>query len=329
MVSFRYQQRVALYMAAFFGHLRLSAWLLKHGTKPNEAVGVHPYREWCHDNSRDDVSKCPVHAAAEAGQLMMLKAFVNYSVLCLECQNSTGQTPLKLCIQHRCKDCVVYLVAKLWSVVSCPDFSLPMKIYIKLKLWVLMAQNKIHTRKRCEQTVIFRTRVGDTVLIDGFTKPKMTSRGFYSARVEDTLSRGCKLPKIINQFQHKHSARGLKVSKKYLSRANVELPPIMEVNKKANTERHHQNKETRRKNIHLSGEEYMDQNMCLARVPLPPDSVPKPAYYYSIPNVMFLLNPSLDSFSQHNGRTPRENAIYCLAIARYVFALFCKARVGD
>nr|XP_020637508.1 protein ANKUB1 [Pogona vitticeps] len=310
----RYQKRVALYMAAFFGHIRLSAWLLKHGTKPNEAVGVHPYREWCHENNHADVSKCPVHAAAEAGQLMILKAFINYSVLCLECQNSTGQTPLKLCIQHRCKDCVVYLVTKIWSVVSYPDFSIPMKIYIKLKLWLLKAQNKIHMRKRCNQTADFRTRVGDIVLVDGFTKPKMTSRDFHSARVKDTDSKRCKLPNIT-LLEHKHSARGLKASKEYLNRANVKLPPITEANKKVNIERHQQNKNTRRKDVHFSAEECMDQNMCLARVPLPPNSVLKPAYYYSIPNVMFLLNPSLESFSQHSGRTPRENAIYCLAIA--------------
>uniref|UniRef100_A0ACB8FAF5 Protein ankub1 n=1 Tax=Sphaerodactylus townsendi TaxID=933632 RepID=A0ACB8FAF5_9SAUR len=91
-----YQKRVALYLAAFCGHLQLSAWLLKQGARPTEAVGVHPYREWCQDSRHPDVAKCPVHAAAEAGQLMMLKAFVNYSILCLECQTSAGQTPLQL-----------------------------------------------------------------------------------------------------------------------------------------------------------------------------------------------------------------------------------------
>ncbi|XP_061490460.1 protein ANKUB1 [Rhineura floridana] len=310
----KYQKRVALYMAAFFGHLQLLTWLLKQGVKPTEAVGVHPYREWCHENNNPDVTKCPVHAAAEAGQLMMLKAFVNYNVLCLECQDSAGRTPLQLCIQHRHKDCVLYLVTKMWSVVSCPNFSLPMKIYFKLKMWLLQAQNGIHAMKRRNQASVFRTRVGDIVFVDGFTKPKMTSRGFISATVNGAGSRGCKLPNLNNQVQHGQGDCHLTVSKGYLKRTNVELPPVIDANKNANAVRLQRKKNTRRKNLHSSNEENMDQNMCLARVPLPPISVLRPAYYYSIPNAKFLLNSSLESFSEHSGRSPRENAIYCLAI---------------
>uniref|UniRef100_A0A8D2Q7S1 Ankyrin repeat and ubiquitin domain containing 1 n=1 Tax=Varanus komodoensis TaxID=61221 RepID=A0A8D2Q7S1_VARKO len=308
----KYQKRVALYMAAFFGHLQLSAWLLKQGARPTEAVGVHPYREWCHKNNHPDVKKCPVHAAAEAGQLMMLKAFINYSVLCLQCPNATGQTPLKLCIQHRHKDCVLYLVTKIWSVVSYPNFSLSMKIYIKLKLWLLTAQNNINTKKRRNQTAVFRTRVGDVVLVDGFTKAKMTSKSFYSATVQEADNRGYKLPNLNN---HGQGVCRLTVPGRYLKGTCVELPPVLDANKRANTKRCHQKKKSRKKNVHCSNEEYMDQNMCLTRVPLPPNSVLKPAYYYSIPNAKLLLNPSLQSFSEHSGRTTRENAIYCLAIA--------------
>ncbi|XP_062987548.1 protein ANKUB1 [Elgaria multicarinata webbii] len=311
----KYQKRVALYMAAFFGHLQLLAWLLKQGARPTEPVGIHPYREWCHENDHPDVKKCPVHAAAEAGQLMMLKAFVNYSVLCLQCPNSTGQTPLQLCIQHRRKDCVLYLVTKIWSVVSYPNFSLSMKIYLKLKLWLLKAQSNIRMMKRRNQTAVFRTRVGDLVLVDGFTKPKMTSKGFYSTTVQDADSRGCRLPDLNKQFQHGQGICHLTVSKRYLKGTTVKLPPVLDANRRANIDRCQQKKNTRKKKVNCNNEEYMDQSMCLVRVPLPPNSVLKPAYYYSIPNAKFLLNPSLESFSEHSGRTPRENAIYCLAIA--------------
>nr|XP_008104392.1 PREDICTED: protein ANKUB1 isoform X3 [Anolis carolinensis] len=310
----KYQRRVALYMAAFFGHLQLSAWLLKKSTKPTEPIGVHPYREWCHENSHPDITKCPVHAAAEAGQLVMLKAFVNFSALCLECQNSAGQTPLQLCIQHRHKDCVLYLVTKIWSVVSCPNFSLPMKIYIKLKLWLLQAQKNIHRKKRRIQTATFRTRVGDVVLVDGFTKSKMTSRSLYSSRVKDVDGRGCKLPSLNDQFQHEEGSHS-RISKRHFKGTNVKLPPVIDGNKRADMHKRQQKKSNKRKKRPLSSADYMDQHMCLARVPLPPGPVHKPSYYYSIPNAKFLLKPSLASFSEHSGRTPRENAIYCLAIA--------------
>ncbi|XP_034989825.1 protein ANKUB1 isoform X2 [Zootoca vivipara] len=305
----RYQKRVALYMAAFFGHLQLLAWLLKQGVKPTEPVGIHPYREWCHENSQPDVTNCPVHAAAEAGQLMVLKAFVNYSVLCLECQNSAGQTPLQLCILHRHKNCVLYLVTKMWSVVSYPNSSLPMKIYIRLKLWLLKAQNNICTKKRRKQTSVFRTRVGDIVLVDGFTEPKMTSKSFYSATVKGAGSRGYELPNINYQFQHGQGDWCLTTSKGYLG-TNVKLPLVADANNNVNASRLTQKNNARRKTLHVSSEENMDQNMCLARVPLPAISVVKPVSRYSI-----LLNSSVKSFSEHSGRSPRENAIYCLAIA--------------
>lgn len=305
-------------MAAFFGHLQLLAWLLKQGVKPTEPVGIHPYREWCHESSQPDVTSCPVHAAAEAGQLMVLKAFVNYSVLCLECQNSAGQTPLQLCIQHRHKNCVLYLVTKMWSVVSYPNSSLPMKIYIKLKLWLLKAQNNICTKKRRKQTSVFRTRVGDIVLVDGFTEPKMTSKSFYSATVKGTGRRGYELPNINSQFQHGQGDWCLTISKGYLG-TNVKSPLVADAYNNANTGRLTQKNNARRKILHISGEENMDQNMCLARVPLPAVSVVKPVSRYSISNAKILLNSSVKSFSEHSGRSPRENAIYCLAIARYVY----------
>lgn len=304
-------------MAAFFGHLQVSTWLLKKGVKPTETIGVHPYREWCQEDDHSNNMKSPVHAAAEAGQLMILKVFVNYSALSLECQNSAGQTPLQLCIQHRHKDCVLYLVTKLWSVVSYPTFSLPMKIYIKLKLWLLKSQNNIYSTKKCNPAAVFRTRVGDVVFVDGFTKTEMTSRGFCSAMIKHASNRGCTLPDLNNRFQHEQSWYHLTISDMYLKEKNVRFPPVAVAKKRGNKDRHCQKRKPRKKNTRLS-EEYMDQNMCLARVPLPSNSVLKPAYYYSIPNVEFLLNPSLESFSKYCGRTPRENAIYCLAIARYV-----------
>lgn len=308
----KYQKKVALYIAAFFGHLQLSAWLLKKGTSPTEAVGVHPYREWCQENNHPDVSKCPVHAAAEAGQLMILKAFINYSVLCLECQNSTGQTPLQLCIQHRHKNCVLYLVTKLWSVVSSPNFSFPMKIYIKLKLWLLKVQNKIRTKKRGNQTAVFRTRVGDTVLVDGFTKSGMTSKGFYLATANGAGSRSYVLPKLKSKFQDGQVACKLAISNSCPKETTLKLLPVGDAKKSTNAE---QKKKKRKRNVKLSGEENLDQNMCLAKVPLPPISAIQPPYYYSIPHAKFLLNSSLESFAKHSGRTPRENAIYCLAVA--------------
>uniref|UniRef100_A0A8D0GRH7 Ankyrin repeat and ubiquitin domain containing 1 n=1 Tax=Sphenodon punctatus TaxID=8508 RepID=A0A8D0GRH7_SPHPU len=314
----RYQMRVALYMAAFFGHLQLIAWILRQGVRPHEAVGVHPYREWCQESYHPDVTKCPVHAAVEAGQLMILKAFVNYNILCLECPNPAGHIPLQICIKHKRKDCVLYLVTKMWSVVSYPNFSLPMKIYIQLKQWLLRAQNHLLTTKRRTQTAVFRTRVGDTVIVDGFTKPKMTSKGLYKSMIGEAESKAFKLPNLNYQLQHEKESSPLTFTRKNQKVTNFKLPPVKDANKLSNTDKLQENKNTRRKAAHPRNDESMNQNMCLTKVPLPPISSLKnsrPPFYYSTPHAKFLLNSSLESFSEHSGRSPRENAIYCLAIA--------------
>ncbi|KAG9351205.1 hypothetical protein JZ751_025096, partial [Albula glossodonta] len=109
----RFQQRVALYISACFGHLDLASWLLRKGVRPDEVVGVHPYRQWCRDTDHPEVRKCPVHAAAESGQLLILKQFISSSVLSLVCQDHHGLKPLQIAIQHRHKECVHYLTTKL------------------------------------------------------------------------------------------------------------------------------------------------------------------------------------------------------------------------
>ncbi|EPY79042.1 protein ANKUB1 [Camelus ferus] len=182
-----YQKRVALYIAAFYGYVELTEWALKQGVRPNEAVGVHPYRAWCHEALHADVSKCPIHAAVEAGQLLILKAFVNCSVLCLECKNAAGQTPLAIAFKHKQKDCVLYLLSKMWSTVSFLKISVPMRIYIKIKQWILRAQSHNLNKSQLCGARVFGAKVGDTVMmVDGFTKPKMTSKSWHKAGNKDS-----------------------------------------------------------------------------------------------------------------------------------------------
>ncbi|KAG8538776.1 hypothetical protein GDO81_022100, partial [Engystomops pustulosus] len=193
----RFQERVALYVAAHFGHLELAEWLQSKGVRADEAVGAHPYREWCRDTDHPDIEKCAIHAAAENGQLIMIKSFLARNVLCLDCQNALGQTPLKICIQNGHKDCLQYLIMKMWSVVSFPKVSLSMNIYIKVKKWLYTAQKRVCKVKK------FKTHVGDPVVVDGFTNPKMTTRdlhGLYQDKWRRVFqnSRGHSSQTIVN-----------------------------------------------------------------------------------------------------------------------------------
>ncbi|KAM4693134.1 protein ANKUB1 [Discoglossus pictus] len=306
----RYQQRVALYMAAYFGHLELAEWLQKKGVRADEAVGIHPYREWCCETDHPDITKCPIHAAAEAGQLLILKAFIAYNVLCMQCQNPVGQTPLRICIQYRHKDCVSYLIMKMWSVVSFPKISIPMSIYVKVKLWLFWARKDISVAKKLKWAAEFKTRVGDTVVVDGYTEPQMTSKslqGLHRDRWKKVMGHS------NNVILRKDQAFGCKVfdfhSITQIARhgETFKLPPLNEksnnfvIKKKSSAQK--------------SGEDDIFQSTWTAQVPLPPfpNCSTRPRHLKA-PQAAFLLNSSLESFSKHSGKSPRENAIYCLSL---------------
>ncbi|XP_006202858.2 protein ANKUB1 [Vicugna pacos] len=313
----KYQKRVALYIAAFYGYVELTEWALKQGVRPNEAVGVHPYRAWCHEALHADVSKCPIHAAVEAGQLLILKAFVNCSVLCLECKNAAGQTPLAIAFKHKQKDCVLYLLSKMWSTVSFLKISVPMRIYIKIKQWMLRAQSHNLNKSQLCGARVFGAKVGDTVMmVDGFTKPKMTSKSWHKAGNKDSEGTVGKLPPLREQTVSRKPVNLLTISQQDTRGQTPKFPPLVD----SNTFSEIQKQQKNRKKITATArnKKNLIKNTYLPQVPLPPVSrvgYSHPSFYHATPRAGCLLRSSLASFSKHSGKTPRENAIYCLAVA--------------
>ncbi|KAL6108062.1 ankub1 [Pungitius sinensis] len=177
----RFQLQVALYIAAALGHLDLAWWLLERGMHAEKPVGVHPYRQWCHQTSHRDTWKCPIHTAAEKGQLLILKLFISKNPLALACRDPAGRNPLKVAVQHGHSDCVHYLANKLCSQVSLPNIVLPMRIYIQIKRWVCLGHKRAASN-RCQYTcAAFNARMGDTFLVDGFNQPNMSSNSIKVA----------------------------------------------------------------------------------------------------------------------------------------------------
>ncbi|XP_031305023.1 protein ANKUB1 [Camelus dromedarius] len=313
----KYQKRVALYIAAFYGYVELTEWALKQGVRPNEAVGVHPYRAWCHEALHADVSKCPIHAAVEAGQLLILKAFVNCSVLCLECKNAAGQTPLAIAFKHKQKDCVLYLLSKMWSTVSFLKISVPMRIYIKIKQWILRAQSHNLNKSQLCGARVFGAKVGDTVMmVDGFTKPKMTSKSWHKAGNKDSEGTVGKLLPLREQTVSRKPVNLLTISQQDTRGQTLKFPPLVDSN--TFSEIRKQQKNRKKINATARNKEKLIKNTYLPQVPLPPVSrvgYSHPSFYYATPRAGCLLRSPLASFSEHSGMTPRENAIYCLAVA--------------
>ncbi|XP_057697787.1 protein ANKUB1-like isoform X1 [Corythoichthys intestinalis] len=281
----RFQLRVALYIAAFFGHLELADWLLRRGAHAYEPVGVHPCRQWCHQTAHKNTRRCPIHVAAENNQLLILKLFVTKNAMTLACWDADGLDPLKIAIRHRHRECVYYLAEKLCSVVSLVNGSLPMRIYLQMRRWLLSV------KRRMASTCYQYCFNGKVLLVDGFTQPNMSSK-----------------PK---RAEAERRNRNLVFSNnRVLPHLQSKLPV-----KPAGF-----NKELTRKPKHsgLGDTNEEDSGLSSCQYSLPPltrKHIPWQAFVGTSPTVF-------NTPMHPGGRTARENAIYFLTVSRFLFFLF-------
>lgn len=153
----------------------MASWLLDNGVQAHEPVGVHPSRVWCYETDHPESLKCPVHGAVEAGQLHILKMFLSRSILNLACRDPSNRNLLQIAIYHRHKKCVSHLVSKLYTMVTFCGFALSMWIYAQIKAWIIKAKRRLLKTSVPVNRGLLRSRVGDTLLIDGFSLSRMSS----------------------------------------------------------------------------------------------------------------------------------------------------------
>ena len=306
----RFQLRVALYIAASLGHLDLAGWLLERGVHAEEPVGVHPYRQWCHQTAHQGAGKSPIHAAAEGGQLLILKLFISRNLLSLACRDPVGRDPLKIAIQHGHRDCVRYLANKMCSVVSLPNISLPMRIYRQTKRWVSLGRRRVASNPSQYTRAPFKGRGGDMLLVDGFNQPQMSSK---SRRAETK-------PRKRNRVK---AVQHLPLMSKSLpsKRPPQQLPSLQSVNDFKETQKRWKQDVKHRDDDAWNKTE--GDNRYTRLPPVTRGGTPNSVFVGSPFKSSSVLTASLESFSQHCGRTPRENAIYYLSIARSLYSLLC------
>uniref|UniRef100_A0A8C5E8V5 Uncharacterized protein n=2 Tax=Gouania willdenowi TaxID=441366 RepID=A0A8C5E8V5_GOUWI len=153
----------------------LACYLLEKGVRADKPVGVHPYRQWCRQTDHQNTGKCPIHAAAERNQLLILKLFINKNLLSLGCRDHSGRDPLRIAVQHGHRECVRYLADKLCSVVSLVNTLMSVRIYLQVKRWVKLGKGKAAHSQRCYTSTAFKAKLGTTLLIDGFNHTQMSS----------------------------------------------------------------------------------------------------------------------------------------------------------
>ena len=195
----KYQLKVALYIAAHFGHVDLAVSILRTGTRADEPIGEHPLRMWCKGAVEHiDSKKCPVHEASETGQLGILRSFVHNNICNALAKDGNGLTPLNIALRRRQKPCASFLLTKQWSKVSyAKKNSLPLSIFVKMKRWSERSKDKVLMIHGQWKSSIKNPRrlpangalLGHGVMLNGFNTSKMTSKPSMLARQDEEEER--------------------------------------------------------------------------------------------------------------------------------------------
>ena len=188
----KYQLKVALHMAAFFGHVDLAVTLLKIGVRPDEPVGYHPKRMWCTpDEAHIDSLVTPIHIAVARGNLNVIRPIVHHDIASVLARDGHNRTPLQAALKMNQKACASFLITQQWKEIPFNHkTSIPLSIYAKMKSWCERARYrapttynpmKFHHRRHLRP---IQSLVGNGVLVDGFSESKMKSKSTAQMRQE-------------------------------------------------------------------------------------------------------------------------------------------------
>ncbi|XP_066282270.1 protein ANKUB1-like [Branchiostoma lanceolatum] len=198
----RFQNRVAMFIAAHFGHSSLAKQLIRTGTRPDDPVGEHPARQWCHTLSHVERLKTPVHEAAEFGQLTVLRVFLFYDFSCVTQQDGHGLLPLAYSLRNKHKECALFLLNKISVILNCHGSGMvcSMNIYRKMRRWANRARTRVcllngiggALYQRNQDVFKERGLVGQGVIVDGFGRSERSAvpRSKMPRTPADTLRMG-------------------------------------------------------------------------------------------------------------------------------------------
>ncbi|XP_042568421.1 protein ANKUB1-like, partial [Cyprinus carpio] len=287
-------------------------WMVTHYHQTFKSVPLS------HRNSgkyKDNVSRDRL-IVVHSHLLLVLKLFVSSSIANLACCDPSGRNLLQIAIRHRRRECVTCLASKLYITVNFPGYSLPMYIYLQIKIWICRAQAR-------ERHLLGR-KLGDLVHVDGFPMQKKSSnpRGWALRGCIEVKESSCGFP-VTSSFVGPSCVCHYPAAPPSQS-ASVVLPQLHPPQAIKST-RQEQNITRNRACGGKNPREILPAENTNGSMEDWCSKVPLPHSFPDIRHRHFLISRSSKSdkildvpqetFKLLNGRTLRENAIYCLAIA--------------
>ena len=172
----KYQLRVALFIASFYGYIQLVSQLLKSGARCDDPVGEHPARSWCKGSISHPLSlQTPTHAAAQTGKMTCLRLFIHHNPACILPKDGYGRTPTGVSRAYGQKEVFKLLITEQFRKQQYSGLSL--SVYAKVRKWCDRARDRVaYYRSEPSFPVLLSTSdktghsavVGSPIQMDGF-----------------------------------------------------------------------------------------------------------------------------------------------------------------
>ena len=180
----QYFLRLAQYIAAHYGHKNLAIETMKKGIKPSEPVGEHPLRIWNKIDKHSDSFKCPIHEAAEFGQLAIVKEFISSDLAAIFTLDEKGRKPVWLAMKNKHRPCAAALISAEFSKIPYENTKISVTIVQQLRKWGQKAREKVaqvfgYEKSSSRQKMIngsINPHVGDELSLKGFQDTQMNSK---------------------------------------------------------------------------------------------------------------------------------------------------------
>ncbi len=182
----QYQIKVALYIAAHYGHLDLAHRMLSMGAKADQPVGDHPNRQWqVVTELKPEYMRCAIHEAVKSGQVKIVNLFINDKFWLLEHRDGYGLSTWRLSLHNshtdparrlNQKDVAIYLLMKQRRsrIQLTGNLHVSCAFYCNLKKWIDTAREIVFflhgpTKSSYKKAPFNRGGLlGYKVLVDGY-----------------------------------------------------------------------------------------------------------------------------------------------------------------
>ena len=189
----RFQQKVALFIAAHYGCADLARVLIKQGVRADEPIGVHPHKLWCTSQAHIETKKAPIHEATEQGQLNVLRLIVNHDITSVMARDGHDLCALNIALRRSKKPCASFLLTRQWTKVPIGKLgSVSVQTLRTIRLWCEAAKDRAYSKFGPGKSSLKKMKFSGGPLVshgepvvDGFTKSPMTGKPRVDTKEKD------------------------------------------------------------------------------------------------------------------------------------------------